>query len=212
MMAIIAGERLYRLSKSIRLKVNRIFFLTLIISMASLYSVRWNYLYVQKPTFIQAYEWIEKNIPPETLIITTATKFNGFVPAKDVLELQQQKNKKFYESLSYLTKGEYPKNVRNIIYLDQFVNLHSQEMVKSTLHNFPVSYSYIINIHWDPNDTALQLVFDKYQKIVSFSPINKNYSQKRIDNILATINKPTLPELLFLLDRTGPYVDIYYNQ
>jgi hypothetical protein len=109
-----------------------------------------------------------------------------------------------------LQNDKYPDNVRNIIYLDKLANINIKENVPSLLENFPISFRYIIDMYWDPHDSRLLYVSkDKLIKRVSFSPLKKNINPILIENFVATVSDPSLPVLLGIIERGGPYVDIY---
>lgn len=145
------------------------------------------------------------------MILTTSLKFTGFTPAKEVLSLQQQIHKGFYQAAGNMLKtGDYPDNVRNIIYLDKLENINNKNRVPNLLDNFPIAYSYIMDLYWEPSDSRLLYVNkDKLIKRVTFSPMrNKSYFPK-LNNLLASMSDPPLISLLIWLERTGLYVDIY---
>ncbi|HCM37640.1 MAG: hypothetical protein UV61_C0002G0193 [Candidatus Gottesmanbacteria bacterium GW2011_GWB1_43_11] len=184
---------------------------TLILIFASINLSFWNYLYIQKSSLTLAMEWIDQNIPPQSILLSAAGKFVPYTPAKEVLNIQQQKHPGFFaEAGKYLKTGEYPPNVRNIIYLDQLTDLNDRKQLPQFLNNFSPPASYLIDIYFDPKDKHFGFLNqNQYQKLVSFSSLRDKSIQIKIDNLLATVNEPVLPVLLLKSERTGPYIDIY---
>ena len=211
LMCIYTANSLSRILIPLNYKALRRLLIMLLLFLSSVYLIKWNLIYLPKPTFILAADWIENNTKPQDVIITTASRFMPFAPSTDVINLQQNRHPRFYEAVEKtLKKGQYPQNVRNIIYLGEVGDIHNKQNVPSLLENLPVTYKYIIDIYFDPGDSPLISV-DKspWKKRTSYSPFTHNSVRISFDNILTTIDKPILPVLLMMLERAGPYVDIY---
>lgn len=210
-MPFFAGFALEVFISSLKRGVIKQIIITVIVIIAAFNSVLWSSLYIKKPTFIQAHDWIEHHIKPEEVILSTAIRFSAYTPAKDVLPIQQKEDPGFYHQVAELLKeGEYPRNVRNIIYLGKVGRLVSEETPR-ILETLPVSYKYIIDIYWDElKDSKLsQVDKTKYSLKASFSPLKNRSSVKITQNILTTVDRIPLPLELLRLERAGPFVDIY---
>ncbi len=197
--------------KKIKKYTFKFIFLLTIFMVALAQPLFWNDIYMHEPTFIQVQKWINSHVPPQDVILTTATKFNGFTPSREVLDIQQRLEPEFYTSAeALLTKGEYPPNVRNIIYLNKVEFINDRSRVPKLLENFPVPFKYIIDIYWDPAETTLiQVDKSQFEKVASFTPLRPGQPKVKIDNLLATVYQPGYPKILQLVERAGPYIDIY---
>lgn len=173
---------------------------------AFLLPVVWNIRFLQEPTFVQARKWIDKEIPPQVLIASTAVRFSSFVPSYEAISLYQQINPGFYKKLySYLGPNYYPDNVRNILYLDTLVGNGRQDIDEYVVDK---DIEYVVNYYWEPEYSMASQNPNLYQSYKLFSPITNKEDNQSISNLYSTMTNPNAYKLLYLIERPGPYVEI----
>lgn len=210
-MCLFASLSLERVLQLIKIKLLKLFIILITLFISTFNPLLWNWLYLKPSTADLAVDWIENNVGPEKTILSTSHRWIPFSPAKEVLPIQQQKNPQFFLHLGKeLQLYEYPKNVRNIIYLGEVIDLQHLEEVNTNISNLDVPYRYIIDMYFDPNRSLAKFLdMTKHRTVIRFSPLKNKQNAFLLGNILATVDSTPLPLLMLKLERTGPYIDIY---
>lgn len=182
-----------------------------ILLFASINSIWWNYLFIQKPTFISASEWISKKIPADVPIYYIGGRFQTFAPNADAIRKVQIVNKGFDSRLLGLLDDNNSADVRNIIYVSNFPGKGKLEQLlqASDYHLF----GFVVDYYLDPKDRIYNLNPNLFEIVNQFKPA-RNEEVTRISEPLFDAswnfftsdfkNKISMYGLL----NTGPYVDI----
>lgn len=193
--------------KQIKSPALKLFYTLILLFFIIFLPLLWNWRFMQKPTFIQAKEWIDKEIPPDIPIASNSIRYSAFVPDLKTIEILQQQNPQAYVKLKKYLKPEfYPENVRNIFYMEKFIGRDL-----SKVNNFIDNYSiqYVINYYWNPEENLLnKLHNDRLFLLKRFSPVNKRGLLNKISNLYSTMADPDAFTLLLNIERPGPYVEI----
>jgi len=182
-----------------------------LIVLASVNSIWWNYLYLKKPTFIQAHEWIERSVPVGVPIAYTGGRFQTFAPDKDAIDAIRVVNPGSYNRLANILDNKNVTNVSNIVYLGDFPGETKLDRFKSASGNR--RFIYVVDYYLDPKD-RLFLEDEKYFEIVvKFSPV-KDGEEYRLPEPLFDSNSKFPSRNYnsniskFSLERMGPYFEI----
>lgn len=180
-----------------------ILIILIVLSLASFNSIYWNYLITKTPTFVQMRNWLDLQIPPETPIYATYYRAVGYVPSKEAsMPIRKYRPEYYARASSLLIDNKYPYNVRNILYLEGFNKGSKVENLNAGMQVYPTEY--IIDAYYSQRDRLL-LMEKNLILLAHFTPTNGYVSQKRIPELFADVanNFP-----LFILERSGPYIDI----
>lgn len=121
----------------------------IVVLLAVLPGLTWYTRYRETPTFIDTRQWINKHISPQTRIGYLGARFSGFTPAPASIELIQAKTPHAYErAKKLLPTDSYPENVREVVYLENVVDIHNKELLLEYMHSHDVHY--LIYYYWDP--------------------------------------------------------------
>lgn len=97
------------------LKRSKFLFITLLV-VSSFNSLWWNMLFLRTPTFIQAHDWVNQNVPVSVPIVYLGGRYQTFVPNRDAILTAQQKNANYYGRLLLALSNNDSDNGRKIIY------------------------------------------------------------------------------------------------
>ena len=136
------------------------------LAISSVNSLWWNYLYLQKPTFILASEWIEKNVVSGEKIANVGGRFTTFAPDKSSIDYLQKFNPNSYRRLSEKVELMTEDNTRNILYLNQIPN------AKDNLFYYITDYSptYLMNYYFTKRDSLILKYPNFFEEVVVFNP------------------------------------------
>lgn len=168
-------------------------------------AVRYDYLLSQKDTRLLAKEWIEKNIPAESKIITDWSEIKLTASKKSLLkqkEIDENSLRTDDRVLLLLDDKQYPQPVFDVLRLHFIGNKLSVDLRHYFLEG---DYKYFVVQYWQGDEltkqtrdiisqASLMRRFDSGLKNVSYN-INGNFEQ----NIF----------IIFILKRLGPIVEIY---
>lgn len=201
-----AGMTISYLEKKIGSPLIKLTFTLILLSALSFIPLLWNVRFIQKPTFIQSKEWIDKEIDPKIPIASTSIRLTSFVPSLEAIMIIQQKNPDAYQRLKrYLKPDFYPENTRNILYLEKIVDGDIQK-INQFIDLYKIQY--IINYYWNPERSLLNKLHNKLVLVERFSPVNKEGSIEKISNLYSTMANPGAFTLLLNIERAGTYVEI----
>lgn len=188
--------------KSIKLLF--LFYSFLIVMTVSM-PIRWNYLFLQIPTFIQAADYIKQKISPEVPIASISRRYSLFEPGIQAISAVQKYHPTYYRQLQNKLQPEiYPPNTRNIYYLDQLgwnANTNIYAMAKQ------YQVKYIISGTFQLNHSFIS-AGKQFKRIALFSPTNNENSVNVADITIDAVEEP-LPLLLWYVNRPGYYVEIW---
>lgn len=189
------------------------FAIAIILLLASLNSLWWNWLYLKTPTFIQTHNWINSNIDPNTPIAYTGSRQQTFSPSLNAIDHMQSSSPNVYQRLRkfLVFKQRNMDNIRNIIYISNFPGKTKEEKFKNATKNYPVVY--VVDYYLDPNDRIYLTDPSHFEIIANFNPVRNrqmfNLPEPLFEassNFLTYDNNIEIS--MYQLDRTGPYFDI----
>lgn len=163
----------------------------------------WLDRYLATPTFIQTVDWINHNIPSYQTVAYLNIRYGPFAPGYRSIKLMQTYKPNVYARLSaVLPEGEYPDNVREVIYLDKFMDPASRPAVVdfATMHQI----GYLVNSFSHPSQSLTVAVPDKVKRIFLASPFRSGETGQTFDFLHWYGN---IREMI-KVDRFGPYVEI----
>lgn len=183
----------------------------LLISVSSINSLWWNWLFIQKPTFIQAHDWVNQNVAAEIPIYFTGGRFMTFAPNKQAIERVNAENADFKRRLYKILPDNYFDNVRNIIYINEFPGKNKlYQLKKASVGN---GTGYIIDYYLDPSESIYYQSADDFELVKRFVPT----SDGKVYNIAEPLfdaswnfetNDFSPKSSMYSLERIGPYFDI----
>lgn len=187
----------YLLKKSGRLTIFFIIFL------ASFNSIYWDAVLTRESTFTQMRRWVDNNIPVETPTAVTFYRMVGYTPSFDAAQLIRNFKPGYYQRSSNILKsGNYPYNVRNIVYLENFGRDSKRDNLTEGLRVFPAEY--VIDGYYKDSDRVLSMT-NNLELVAHFSPTGDAISGDRIPEMFQDAPE-SLP--LFKLERPGIYFDV----
>lgn len=200
---LMAGFSLYKL----RLARVGTFFLIVVIAISAFSSIFFTILLLRESTFSQIRNWLDKNISPQTPIITTTYRNLGYVPtAGATLEIRKIKPG-YYSRAAKIVSDNYYDNVRNIIHADQLAK-RTETMasyIRTALKLYPQT-EYIIDSYLRGSDRLIENSEGlDLELIAHFSPTGNIIYQDYIPELLFD-SAYALP--LSKIDRPGPYFDV----
>ena len=190
---------------------NKIYLIFLVVILCSINSVWWNWLYIKKPTFILAYEWIIQNVPAQIPIAYIGGRYRTFAPNKQAILHVQSVNRGFDQRLLGLLPSNNYDNVRNILYVSSFPGSNKIENLENATRDYKVAF--IVDYYIDPVESIFLQQPKKFELIKQFNP-TRNGTIVGIPEPLfdASWNFPTNDKRkkvsMYSLSNTGPYVDI----
>ena len=185
--------------------------LAVILFVASINSLWWNYLYLKTPTFIQARDWIIENIPPEVPIAYIGGRYQTFSPNRDSIIHMQTVNNNYSKSLLLRIGSDNLDNVRNIIYVSNFSGENKLEQLKNATKEYPVKY--VIDFYSNPEESIYRQNQEVFEIIAYFTP---KYGDKVLyppeplfdPRLNFPFPKSKIEFSMYSLERIGPYIDI----
>lgn len=179
--------------------------------LASINSIWWNYLFFKKPTFIQAHEWINKNIKADTPIAYSGGRLQTFTPSRDAIEIVQEENAFYYARLFLILPDTKLDNVRNIIYVSNFSGKNKLDQLQRATKNIHVDY--VVDYFIDPRERLYDLSPETFEIAKEFNPTLNNKIISIPEPLFdASWNFPTNDKRkkvsMYSLTNTGPYVEI----
>ncbi len=189
----------------------RTFFIILLLAIASINSLWWNWLYLKTPTFIQAASWVNKHIPESVPIAYNGGRFQVFAPSKPAIAQMQKFSPKSYKELQTILPNTEIDNVRNIVYLDKIKVSGKFEQVKEVWQNYQVKY--MIDYYLDPVDSLIDSHPGNFYLITRFNPDIKNRMTGIAEPLFDATSNFDSFEIrknlsMYSLTRIGPYFDI----
>lgn len=186
-------------------------FLILIIIASGFNSFWWNYLYFKTPTFIQAHNWINENVPNNIPIAYLGGRYQTFTPNREAVKIVGELNPQYHERLGSILPDDYTDNVRNIVYT---YNFSGKDKLEKYLNSRKVYRAeYVVDYYFDSSDRIYQKEPALFDVIVQFNPV-RNGEKAGIPEPLfdATWNfsyNDSRPKVsMYSLSNAGPYVDI----
>lgn len=185
--------------------------IAVVLTLATINSLWWNYLYLKTPTFIQTRNWINNNISSETPIAYTGGRFQTFTPNLKAIKQIQTVSPNSYDRLESLLTRNNAENVRNIIYLGKFPGRSKIEQLENAAVNYPVKY--VVDYYLDEKERLLNLKPQDFEILIQFKPT-------RSDKLVGVpeplfdpswnfpTNDPRPKVSMYSLARIGPYFDI----
>lgn len=187
------------------------FILTILLFAASFNSLWWNYLYLRTPTFIQANDWINKNIAKEVPIAYVGGRFQTYVPSRAAIAKVKTVNEKYFKSLYSMGDLGTVSNQRNILYVSNFYGSNKLTQLNNAIGGYPVEF--VVDYYLDQKESLYSLSPESFFVIAQFRP-TKNRSMVGIPEPLfdASWNFPTNDDRvkvsMYSLERIGPYFDV----
>lgn len=187
------------------------YLIVLLILLASINSLYWNYLFIKRPTFVLAHEWIEQNIPVDLPIAYMGGRFYTFTPNKTAIDKMQNFLPTAYERLEKILPNDNIENVRNIVYIGSFSGeSKSQRLMTASKSN---DFKYVVDYYLDPEDSLYLQNPNSFEVIAKFYPV-KNSSHYKLPESLFDSNAKFPPGNYnsniskFTLERMGPYFEV----
>lgn len=185
------------------LRQRNVFFIFLVIVLASFNSIYWNILITRESTFTQMRKWLDTNLAPSTPLAATFYRTVGYTPSKDAsLVIRNFKRGYYQKSANELESDEFPYNVRNIVYLENFGKESKVENLEAGLAIFPAQY--VIDGYFKNSERLLNMT-NIVELVAHFSPTGEVISKSRIPEAFADAPE-NFP--LFKTNRPGIYFDI----
>src|SRR3989344_3518277 len=188
-------------------KRSKFLFITLLV-VSSFNSLWWNYLYLKTPTFIQVNNWLNQNVSKDIPVAYIGGRYQTFLPNKQAINLMQSSNLQTYSRLSSILPKTGYSNVRNIVYVSNFVGNTKIEQLHSATDNYPVLY--VIDYYIEPSEKLINQAPGSFKIVAQFNPTRSS--------IIAGIPEPLFdaswnfpfndqrPKVsMYSLDRIGPY-------
>lgn len=187
------------------------YFVILILIIASINSVWWNLLFLKKPTFIRAHEWISKNIPTQVPIAYFGGRYMTFAPNAEAILHVQKVNENFHSRLQSINPDYSQDNVRNIVYISHFPGENKLDQLENALYDYKMAY--VLDYYINPAERLYSLDQRRFEIVAHFNPTMSGEITKIAEPLFdATWNFPTNnfqnKLYMFGLVETGPFVDI----
>ena len=171
----------------------------------------WNWLYLQKPTFVKSREWINNNVNLTDWLAFSEKRYYTHVPSRQAIEIIQVNNPGYYQRLYKFLKTERGENARNMLFLADFEGDSYAEKFENMSGVRQITY--IVDYYLDPEESLLRKLPEKFEIAASFSPL-RGSERKIISEPLfdASYNFPWGDQraqlAMFSYSSIGPYVDI----
>lgn len=202
---VFAGILTDRFIKKITSKNLRFLTLVMILLGAGFNSFWWNYLILQKPTFIQVRDRIEEITSPSLPIAFAKARYFDYVPSTEALAAMRTVNPNFYKEASkYLRPGYYPDNVRNVIYTIEYPGKTPEEKLDNALASHKAVY--VIDAYLNPDARVLGKTKTPLELVETISPATVWQDPKANLPEILFDSRDALP--LYSVSRAGPYFDI----
>lgn len=206
---ILASYTVYRLMRRMSYPV-RVIFLILIFSYPMAVAVKYDYLLAQKDTRILALEWVEKNIPSGTKLISNWRYINP-IPTKEAIlfqgELDENSLRIIDKTLLASEDKNYPGPAYNILKIGyvykEEIPLDLVKIVQAGQYQYFLEESYFHfwgQDRWLPEENQ---ILQKAQLIREF----KQGQAGQVEDIASNFIRPT--SIFFSLERPGPTIKIY---
>lgn len=183
----------------------------IILVIASINAVWWNLLYIKKPTFIMASDWISQNIPAEVPVAFVGGRYKTFAPTTKAILHMQEEDENLYGRLLELQPNSNLDNVRNIIYVSYFSGNSKLEQLEHASFDYPVLY--VVDYYNNPRDRLFNLDPDRFDIVAQFKPTRSGEIVRAAEPLFdASWNFPTHNfsggQTMYSLVDTGPFVEI----
>ena len=171
----------------------------------------WNWLYLQKPTFVKSREWINNNVNLTNWLAFSEKRYYTHVPSRQAIEIIQVNNPGNYQRLYKFLKTERGENARNMLFLADFEGDSYAEKFENMSGARQITY--MVDYYLDPEESLLRKLPEKFEIAASFSPL-RGSERKIISEPLfdASYNFPWGDQraqlAMFSYSSIGPYVDI----
>src|SRR3989344_777962 len=181
----------------------------MIIFLASVNSIWWNYLYFKKPTFIIASEWIEKNVGSDDKIANVGGRFTTFAPNKLSIEYMQKFDPILNQRLFVKGESIAMGNTINIFYLNKIPD------AKENLIYYIVNYSptYVVNYFFSSRNSLIYRFPNLFEAVVVFNPSIGGRDEEITETLFDpssnfdTYDNRTHPSM-YRLEEMGPIIEI----
>lgn len=179
----------------------------LVVLLSSFNSIWWNYLFLKTPTFIQADNWINKNVSVDVPIMYTGGRFRSFVPNKNSVKFTSRFNANAYSMLRDVA-GDNFQNTRNVFYLAQVPDQ------KNRFFYYTSSFTpnFIVNYYFSEKESLTRIWPNYFEKVITFNPSMSGEDEVAETLFDASWNFDTSTSRkhpsMYKLDRTGPTVEI----
>lgn len=191
-------------------KRNNLFLVTILV-ISSFNSLWWNYLYFKTPTFINVHDWVNKNVSSDIPVAYIGGRYQTFAPNTQAINLMQTSNPQVYTSLSAVLPKTGFNNVRNIIYVSNFVGNTKIEQFQNATANYPVLY--VIDYYIDPSERIINQAPESFKIVAQFNPAHSStivgIPEPLFDASWSFPTNDQRPKVsMYSLDRVGPYFDV----
>lgn len=209
-----SAKGVYRFVEMSKIRVIKFSIISLIFFIGLIHSVYWNWLFLQKPTFIQAKDWIDQNVRRDISIAYLGGRYQTFSPSQEPI-INKQAEQKGYEAslLNFLNNNFDNPNVRDIYYLS--AGDASEKLTKVEELRKSVEPIYIVDYFYDRRNSLLLANREKFILVAEFSPIKKSCSSQL--NVAETLYQaswnfktadPYIEADMYCLTGTGPIFHI----
>ena len=187
---------------------NKQFYALIILFGISIIPIWWNLIYIRKPTFTLAREWLDQTITPESPLACLTNRYCGYTPTVNAISLMQQNDPGFYRNAFMLMKNTGQReNVRNMIFIERFPGQFYTDKYLAAYASFP--FEYVFDAYYDPAMSLYRTMGpDKFILIKRFSPLLGSREPIPLENMINTMVHENVSDLLSKIERPGPYVDI----
>lgn len=203
-LALFGGYGIARILSLVRWVSLRRFTGTVLFFLILLPAIIWLQRYLAEPTFIETVNWINKNIPPQTRIGFMDIKFAGYTPAPASIELIQAKLPHAYErAKKLLSSNTYPENVREVVYLNNVVDVNDKKQILQYIHDHDIRY--LVYFYRNPSERYKEEDFPGFHLCFHSSPFIIDREEESRDYIhwVGALND------MIKVNRFGPYFDIF---
>lgn len=184
--------------------------LILLLIFASINSVWFVSIYIKKPTFILAQEWVKNNLSNFIPMAYTGGRFYYFAPSESAADYMKNYSNDSFERLKNI--GQFnSENKWNIIFLDKIPGATKLERLKKTYKEYGAAY--VIDYYLDPLDSLYFNNPNDFTLLKRFDPTKDKVltgiaeplfdSSSNFDSFEARKNSS-----MYDLNEIGPYFDV----
>jgi len=201
-LALFGAVAVVKLVKMFRVVLVKAMWWGLVFGINLVLVARYDWLLVQKPTFVEANEWVEKNVGSDQLTAMRVGGYSNFITdsktAEAITEVNPAYNRVAYQTLQ---TNDYS----SVIYMNELdnVKIDPNDYLKKNKPDF------VVDLYYDPAyKLAPDWLFGEYEVVKVIIPVGSKPVQK-LSYLVENMFDPYPWELLWKIDRPGPYVLIY---
>lgn len=184
--------------------------LILLLIFASINSLWWASIYIKKPTFVLAQEWIKNSVDDNIPLVYTGGRFNYLIPNKSAVSYMRELSDNSFARLD--NAGKYnSENVKNTIFLNKIPGTTQMSKLRKVYEEYGVYY--VINYYLDPKDSLYFNNPNSFTLTKRFNPTRNGAvagiaeplfdSSSNFDTFESRRNSS-----MYNLKEVGPYFDI----